>query len=494
MILRPYQLRLIDAARVALRKYQSIVIQAPTGAGKTAITVNMMSRAKDRGLSCIFCVHQKELLKQTSRALWEQKLEHGMIAAGKKVSKMQCQVASVQTLVRRLDKYPPPDLLIIDEAHRAAAATYLKVIAHYPKARVIGLTATPQRTDGKGLENLFDTIVRGPSVGQLIDAGYLSNFEIYAPPNNLDVSEIKKTMGDYDKEQLEALVDTPSITGDAVEHYIQHTSNKRCVVMCVTVKHAQHVAAQYQAAGISAEAIWGDMENAKRDGCLARFKLGQTRVITNVQLLIEGIDIPSIEVIQWLRPTESLIIWMQGNGRGLRVIEGKEKLTVLDHVGNFKRHGLPDEERYWTLKGKTKRKKDDDDDEIIDVQQCQNCFTVFRRGVSTCPKCGHSVTLLAPKEILVMEGQLEKIDLQREQMELRQEKREQRQMKGRARTVEDLIKLGIRRGISRPAQWAVFTVFGRENKKPTGDDFHEATKLMKKIKEESQGVIYEQAN
>lgn len=474
MRLRKYQEDLIDRTRDALRRNQCVLMQAPTGAGKTAITVYMMGRAAKSGKRSMFIVHQNELLSQTSKALWQQKLEHGMISSGKRISKLCAQVASVQTLVRRTEFYEEPDLIIIDECHRSAAATYQRVLEAYPNAKVIGLTATPQRTDGKGLKDTYSEIVEGPSIRQLIDAGYLADYEIFAPPSQIDVSAIKTKMGDYDKKQLEAEMDKPTITGDAVATYRKHAQGKRCVVMCVSIRHAEHVMESYRAAGVTAEMIEGSMTNREREQCLDRFRRGQTLVICNVQLLIEGVDIPSIEVVQWLRPTQSLIIWLQGNGRGLRPSDGKEKLIVLDQVGNWDKHGLPDEDREWSLEGRKGRKKKDEEADVS-VQQCKHCFHVFRPGVDKCPACGKPVEVRKKAEIQVVDGELEKIDVEAER---KARKREQ----GAARTLRDLVALGVRRQLKKPAEWAAITQAARERRKPTPAEFSKAREFMREVR------------
>jgi superfamily II DNA or RNA helicase len=477
MILRGYQEDLIEGARVALKTYRSVLLQSPTGSGKTALTVRMMSNAADRNLSSMFMVHQKELLKQTSKALWKQKLQHGLIASGKSQSLMPAQVAMGQTLVRRLDRYEEPRLIIIDEAHRAAASTYLKIIERYPNAKIIGLTATPERTDGKGLGSIFETIVTGPSVRQLIDAGYLCDYEIMAPPTSINLEGMKVSLGDYDTAEAEAEIDKPSITGDAVEHYIKYASGKRCVVMCVSVSHARHVADQYRATGIQAEAIYGGMDDSERESALERFSRGETKVITNVQLLIEGVDIPSIEVVQWLRPTQSLIVWLQGNGRGLRPAEGKEFLLILDHVGNWKKHGLIDEDRIWTLDGRKPkaRRLEMEAVENISTQRCDKCHHLFRTGPDHCPMCGAEVAQYKPKDIQILEGELEKINLEKERVERKKEK-------GTTRDLRDLIELGLRRGLKKPAAWAAHTIASRKGNKAGKEDFEEAEKMLKDIK------------
>lgn len=479
MQLRPYQQQMIDETREALRSCNNVLLQGPTGCGKTALTVSMMGAAASRGKTSMFIVHQSELLQQTSEALWRQKLEHGMIAPGKRLSKLPAQVASVQTLVRRLDRYAAPDLIIIDECHRAAASTYRKVLDAYPTSRVIGLTATPARTDNKGLDDLFDTIVEGPTIRQLIDAGYLADYELIAPPiAGLDVSSVGTRMGDYDKKELEEAVDKPTITGDAVNAYKTHTPGKRCVVMCVSIDHANHVAAQYRANGVSAGVIEGKITDVERRQIMQDFKDGSVKVVCNVQLLVEGVDLPAIEVVQWLRPTQSLIIWMQGNGRGLRPAPGKSGLTIIDHVQNWTRHGLPDDDREWSLEGrkKGKRKKDEDEQPDLQIQQCMNCYHVFKAGPDCCPTCGDPLPRKARAEIEVVDGELEKIDVA-------QIRRERKREQGQARTLRELIELGLRRGMNKPSQWAAITLAARAGRKPTAKDFAEAKRVMLEIQQ-----------
>lgn len=480
MQLREYQHDLIDRTRQALRHNKAVLLASPTGSGKTALTVTMMGNAAEAGRRALFCVHQNELLQQTSRALWEQNLQHGQVASGRRVSRMPVQVASVQTLVRRMDQYREPDLIVIDEAHRSAANTYRRILEHWPNAKVVGLTATPERTDGKGLSDLFADIVEGPTVRQLIDAGFLCDYELYAPKLEFDLSGIKTQAGDYKKDDLATAMDKPTITGDAVGHYLAHCNGKRCVTMCVTIDHAEHVAAQYNHQGVPAEVIHGGMTDKERNALLERFRTGRTLVIANVNLLVEGVDVPAIEVIQWLRPTQSLIVYMQGNGRGLRPHKGKDRLTILDHVGNANRHGLPCDERDWNLEGRKKRKKKakEEDEEDVQIQQCKSCYAIFRPGPEQCPSCGADIEKKQPRQIEQVDGELDKVDVQ----QLRKERRKE---VGRARTLRDLVGVGVRRGMNKPGAWAAITLAAREGRKPTKAEFDEAKELEKQIREEA---------
>lgn len=470
MKLREYQEIMIGNTREALKQNSRVLLQGPTGCGKTAITVYMMGRAADAGKRAMFIVHQNELLTQTSKALWNQKLEHGMIASGKQQSKLPVQVASVQTLVNRLDRTQEPDLIIIDESHRAAASTYQRVIEYFPNAKVIGLTATPQRTDGKGLDDLFSFIVKGPSIRWLIDQGFLADYEVYAPSIAFDTTGIKTVGGDFNKGQLEKAIDKPTITGDAVNHYKKFASGKRCVVMCATINHAEHVSEQYNANGIKAAQIDGKMTESQRADVLRKFSAGEILVICNVQLLIEGVDIPAIEVVQWLRPTQSLIVWMQGNGRGLRPATGKDKLIILDHVGNTLKHGLPCEDREWSLEGKKKgKRKKSDDEPDVQVQQCMKCYAVFKPGPDCCPMCGEVIERKVRK-IEYAEGELQAVDMDAV-------RRARKQEQGMARDIRGLVELGVRRGMKKPAAWAAITYSARAGRKPTREEFTQARRL-----------------
>lgn len=471
LILRDYQQVMINDVRPSLREHKRIMLTSPTGSGKTAITVYMMQRAAEQGKKAMFIVHQNELLNQTSRALWKQKLEHGMIASNRVMSKLPVQVASVQTLVNRLERVDTPDLIIIDEAHRSTSSSYVRVLEAFPDALVIGLTATPQRTDGQGLGSIYNGIVTGPTIQQLIGAGYLSDYELFAPDIDFDVSGVKTTGGDYNKGQLEVAMDKSSITGDAVKHYKTLANGKRCVVMCATLKHAAHVCERYQGAGVNAAVIEGSMTTGAREKILNDFADGKIKVVCNVQLLIEGVDIPNIEVVQWLRPTKSLIVWMQGNGRGLRPAPGKDKLIILDHVKNWQIHGAPCADREWTLEGKKKGKRASQSADDISIQQCKKCFHVFEKGPSECPKCNAAVPKMERK-IEEKDGELKKVELDKQRIERKKEQ-------GQARTLEDLVKLGIRRGMKKPSQWSAITLAARENRKPTAADFNKAREILR---------------
>jgi superfamily II DNA or RNA helicase len=379
------------------------------------------------------------------------------------------------TLKNRLDRYPAPSLIIVDEAHRALAPSYLAIAEAYPKASIVGLTATPQRTDGKGLGHLFNDIVLGPSIRYLIQEKYLCDYELFGLPTQGDVSRVPKRGGDFATDELSREMNKPKITGNAVDHYKQHCQGEKAVVMCVDVAHAVAVAEMFNAAGVRSEAIHGG--SSDRDGILTRFESGQTDVLTSVQLLVEGVDLPVISVVIWLRPTMSLVVWMQGNGRGLRPCAGKSHLKIFDHVGNWSRHGLPDTEREWSLESRVKRKRAVSDEPDLSVQVCENCHLAFLSGVRTCPHCQHAVPF-RERKIETIEGELQRI---REAEAIQAERKARRQEQGAAQGLKDLIQIGISRKMKNPAGWAANLVAAREGRRATTRDYAEAKNIQQEL-------------
>ncbi len=375
-------------------------------------------------------------------------------------------VASAQTIVRRLETVTdPPDLIIVDEAHHlTAGTTWGKIVAAFPKAKLLPVTATPCRLDGKGLGvdagGFADTLVLGPAMRDLIDAGYLSPYRIFAPPTALDLSGVKIRAGDYAKDQLGEAMDKPTITGDAVDHYRRLAPGKRAVAFCVSVEHARHVADQFNAAGVRAEMLDGSADPADRDACIKRFERGETLVLTSCEIVSEGFDLPAIEVAILLRPTKSTSLFLQQVGRALRVFPGKTEALIFDHVGAIRTHGFPDDTRDWTLDGVAKKKRAANDNEPdVAIQTCPKCFSVHRPA-PRCPACGHIYTA-KDRELKVTEGQLQEITPEQRaalrEIADRERAMQQRQRKteeGQCKTLEDFIELGRNRGYVYPEAWA----------------------------------------
>lgn len=473
--LRDYQEEAVQRLRKSVMQHKRSILVATTGAGKTRMALRISQGAAHNGKRIWFIVHRRELCKQTSRAFWDAKLEHGLIMSGKTRSKQPVQIGTVQTAANRMKTtQEKPDIIIFDEAHRSVSSSYMKLIEVCPDAIVIGLTATPQRTDGRGLGEIYRDMVEVKPMRWLIDKGYLSEYKLIAPPVLADFSQVKTKMGDYDQAEMEKVMDRPTITGDAIRVYRQFVDGKRCMVFCVTIAHSEHVCAQYNAAGIKAEHIDGTHSDSEREAALGRFRAGETLVLCTVQLAIEGLDIPSVEAVQLLRPTKSIIVYLQIIGRGLRPEKGKDYCYILDQVSNWQRLGLPDDDREWSLDAKEKGKRKKAEEDELAVSQCKSCYAVFRTGPSACPSCGEPVTPGKSREIEQVDGEVVEIDLE-------QVRRDRKKEQGAARTLEDLVKLGIRRGLAKPAPWAAITFASRIGQKPSPQLFHASMAIYNAI-------------
>lgn len=352
--------------------------------------------------------------------------------------------------------------VLVHNCHLSAAKSYKDIVARYPNALILGVTGSPCRLDNKPLGRefggLYDYMVTGISIRQLIARGFLVKPVVYAPLEQLDLSGVRKTAGEHNTADLVAVVDKPKITGSAVAHYKRICPNAPAIAWCVTVEHANHVADEFNAAGIKAVMLCGEHDGAYRDKIGKQLQSGEINVVTFVGILIEGVDWPAIACIIMLRPTLSLSSYLQVIGRGLRPMPGKTCCYVLDHGGLTFKHGLADEERDWSLDwgekkkaGKGKKKED-----IVDVLQCKKCWGVFTPA-DICPHCGAPVEGRSRK-IEHADGELGVITDEMAELMRRQKKREV----GSARTLEELEKIGAQRGYK--PTWAKY-VFESRNKK-----------------------------
>ena len=307
-MLRDYQQELIDQTREAFRGHKSVVMQLPTGGGKTITTAWIIQNAKGR---CIFCVHRIELLYQTSDTFKRMGIDHGFIAASEDYDPaLRVHIASIDTLQRRLDDVVAPDLLVIDEAHRAMADGWRKVANYWPDAHRLLITATPERLDGRGLKHVAEVMVCGKSPRWLTEHGFLAPCRIFSPAVP-DMAGIQTRGGDYAQEQLAAMMDKSTITGNAVEHYNKHCEGMQAIVFCVNIDHSRHVAAQFADAGIPAAHLDGTFGKIAREDIIERYRYGETRVLCNVNILTEGFDVPGVQAAIMLRPTKSLALYLQ---------------------------------------------------------------------------------------------------------------------------------------------------------------------------------------
>lgn len=407
---RGYQVAAIEAARQLIREHPRLLLVLPTGGGKTVIAALVIRGAVAKGRRVLFLAHRREIVAQSFWKLVDAGVPEEAIGVmmadgiipdreGKPYNAKRplapVQVASVQTLARRAK--PKADVVFVDECHHAIATSYTTLTDRYTAegARVVGLTATPCRADGRGLKGQFDHlhVIAPPS--QLIAAGYLSEPEVWAVKAP-DLSGVEVLAGDYNQEQLGAAMDTVALCGNIVAEYQRLGGDRTGVVFAVNTAHSRHIAERFVAAGIPAEHLDGTMDSTTRDGILRRLASGETRVCVNCAVLTEGWDLPRAKYLALARPTKSLSLYVQMSGRVLRPWQGVVPV-IVDHGGCTDEHGLPHEDREWELdakKGKDPGKKK--------ARRCPNeeCGRVVPQGVRVCPSCGYCWPELAvPQEL-----------------------------------------------------------------------------------------------
>ena len=416
--LRAYQSRDVERLRSAYRAGRRAPLYVlPTGGGKTAVFSHIAMGARERGRRATILVHRQELLTQASSSLARLGVDHGIISPRYTQSRQAVQIASVQTLVRRLGQQDPPDLLIVDEAHHATAGSYREIIRAYPKAHVLGVTATPIRSDGDGLGKefggIFDDLILGPTISELIAAGHLVRPVVHAPPVGADLDGMSLSMGDYSKRDQAFRMNRPTITGCAIDHYMRLCPGVPAIVFCSGVEHAENVAEQFRSRGIRAVSVDGGMNDLDRRRAIEGLGNGTVDMLTSADLIGEGVDVPACGAVVQLRRTMSKALWLQQIGRCLRPSEGKECAYVLDHVGNVDLHGYPTWDQQWTLEGEERGEGNGGGGAGggVKLSQCGNesCMHLFERGPEACPECGGLLPVKA-RGARQVEGELEPVD------------------------------------------------------------------------------------
>ena len=387
--LRDFQATAIDEVRAAIRAgSRSILLVAPTGSGKTVIASHMIHGAQQRGKRILFLAHRKELIDQCSNKLDDLGIDHGVIMSDhwRRKPHLRVHVASVPTLVNR-ELAEPPDLIFIDEAHRSRAESYVTILERFPNAVCVGLTATPIRADGRGLGKLFKSMVQCPDVQALTDMRFLVPTRVYAPSRPVDVSGIKKSVGDYNIKQLGERMNRRVLVGDIVDHWRRLGENRLTVCFAVLVAHSKAIVEQFQDAGVAAAHLDGTTPKHEREAVLADLAAGRIRVLVNVGVLTEGWDCPAVSCIILARPTCSMGLYLQMAGRTLRPYPGKADALILDHAGCTLEHGFVDQPREWWLS--EDRKMDASKIDTSDtIRVCPECGYVMPKTQMVC-RCGY---------------------------------------------------------------------------------------------------------
>ena len=400
--LRPYQQKglanVLDAFRGGAR---SVLVVSPTGSGKTSLFSYLIAQLHEKRKRALLLVHRRELAAQACNRLREFGVPHGLIMAGEQPQPWHpAQVASVQTLTRRTA--PAADLVVCDEAHLSTAATWAGILSHYPAARILGVTATPWRLSGKPLAGAYDASVVVASPAQLREQGFLCDYVgfSYRTP---DLSRVKTTAGEYNERESAAAMGESAIVDNVVEEWGKHALELSTVVFAVTVEHSRQLTASFRAAGVAAEHLDGATPLEMRKAILRRVELGQTRVLCNVGVAVEGLDIPRLKCCVLARPTKSLARYLQMVGRVRRPwaecpcghewapkpedarcprCEGRAWRRLVarihDHSFCIGAHDLPDAERDYSLHAKPEKPPS--------LSTCSECFAYY--SGSACAQCG----------------------------------------------------------------------------------------------------------
>ena len=386
--LRPYQKQFIDDVRTEFSKnHKRVVGVAPCGAGKTIMTGWLVREVERRGERVIFFVHRNELIRQTSETFERLGIPHGIISAGYKYElDLPVQIASVQTLARRLDKVPAPDFLICDECHHILANTYRQILDAYSEAKLLGVTATPQRMGGINLGDVFTSMVEGPTVDQLIKLGNLTDFKYFSHTEAIDLRKVRVKFGEYVNSDLAEVMADKRIVGNIVENYRRFADGKSAICYCVNVNHSKLVAKAFQSAGISAKHCDGETSKSTRAKIVEDFRLGKIKILCNAELFSEGFDVPNMQAVILARPTKSLTLYIQQALRPLRPdpAEPNKVAIIIDHVQNYSRFGMPNAVHKWSLAPNPPKKYGE-----APEKDCPECGMCVPMGTKICPCCDY---------------------------------------------------------------------------------------------------------
>ncbi len=375
--LRDYQQETVDNIYKSIRQgHHSIMVQQPPRTGKTVIMADIARRATAKGNRIIFIVHRQEIVEQVIKTFKNNDVDMNL-----------AQIGMVQTFTRHIDKLKPPAIIFVDEAHHALAETYRRILDGFPKAYKLLFTATPYRLNGKGFTDVADDLITGKSVPWLIKHSFLAPVDYYAP-SQIDISKLRtKSTGDFSEESIKEAL-KPKIYGNAVRCYHELANGMQAIAYTYNVDSAIRLARTFNAHGITAKAVSGKTPKDERKQIIENYRNGKIKIVTNAELFTEGLDLPNVDCVIMMRPTQSLSLYLQFAMRSMNPRRGK-RAVIIDHVGNVERFGLPTDERHWSLEGVSKTNKRAASGTVIKpVTVCPRCFASFYRSGDTCPYCG----------------------------------------------------------------------------------------------------------
>lgn len=374
MQLRPYQQELIENIRESIRNgNRSIVTVLGCGGGKSVIQAEIARSATAKGNRVQFLVHRKELCRQITDTFIRQGVDMSL-----------CSVDMVQTLSRRLDNIPEPALIITDEAHHGTANTYRKIYNKFPEALKLGFTATPIRLNKGGLGEIYQDLIQGVSTKWLIENNYLSPYKYYSV-KLADTSNLHIRSGEYKADEIACLMQNKEIYGETITQWERIAKGRKTIVYCASVEASRMTADEFSNAGYISYSLDGTTSESERRDVMERFRQGRIQILCNCDLFGEGLDVPDCECVVLLRPTQSLTLYIQQSMRSMRYMPEKTAI-IIDHVGNCYLHGLPDDDRKWTLEPKSRQET------TVKIRECPNCYAVYAPTLNRCPYCNYKAT------------------------------------------------------------------------------------------------------
>jgi len=409
--LRPFQATNKSQIRQQFaNRNRAVLYQAGTGSGKTVVATDIMRGVRDSHQYAWFVAHRRELIEQTHRTLYDMGVNSGIIMAGHKLNQhLQIQVCSIGTLNERFIKndkliiHREPKLIIFDEAHRSLSASYINLRKRFPDAYLLGLTATPIRSDGKGLGHMYDAMVQAPDIGELIELGYLVQPR-YFTGATADMEGVKTQNHDYAAGEREARMNNADLRGDVVEQWLRHAERRKTFVFASGIKHSKALRDDFIAAGVRAAHVDGDTPTWERDDIMNDFRnTDKYEVLTNCMVYTEGTDVPEVGCVQLACPSKIISKYIQMGGRCLRPHEpsGKTDCIILDHAGLIERHGFLEAPVPWELstEGKISNVIHAAREKELKEFVCDDCGCTFS-GRVRCPECGKKLEIPAQHELI----------------------------------------------------------------------------------------------
>lgn len=380
--LRDYQEKAIQEIRQIYAKgTRKILLNLPTGSGKTLCFSYMLKSCHEKGTKAIMVVRGRDLVDQASSRLTREGVPHGVLMAGHEKYDLTCsiQICSIDTLSARHLK-PDASLIVIDEAHLAGSEKFRSFLAHYDKAFILGVTATPYGE--ADLTHIAETVVSPIGIEELIAQGYLVDARYFGAAEPIDLSDIKITKGDYNEKQLDEKMQDLKLVADVVASYKRLGENRPALCFAVSIEHSKKLAAQFVENDVAAIHLDAGSSREARLKEIARLESGEIKVICNVGIFTTGVDIPALSCIILARPTKSYNLYVQMLGRGTRCAPGKKDFLVIDHAQAVFEHGFITMPRKVVIE-KTKRASG-----AAPIKTCKACYAICHAAAQTCTQCG----------------------------------------------------------------------------------------------------------